>query len=75
MLAPNLYQDVNGEYRGFDQNIHKAKRFTDYSVFSLWDTFRAEHPLLALIESKRDADMINSMLAHYDQSMDHLLPM
>ncbi len=35
MLAPNLYQDVNGEYRGFDQNIHKAKRFTDYSVFSI----------------------------------------
>ena len=45
---PNLYQDVNGEYRGFDQNIHHAKDFTDYTVFSLWDTFRAEHPLLGL---------------------------
>jgi predicted alpha-1,2-mannosidase len=74
-LTPNLYQDVNGEYRGFDQNIHRANGFTDYTVFSLWDTFRAEHPLLALIQEPRDADMINSLLAHYDQSVDHLLPM
>jgi predicted alpha-1,2-mannosidase len=74
-LAPNLYQDVNGEYRGFDQNIHKAKGFTEYSVFSLWDTYRATHPLFALIQSRRDADMINSLLVHYDQSVDHLLPM
>ena len=75
LLVPNLYQDVNGEYRGFDQNIHQTKKFTKYTVFSLWDTFRAEHPLLALIHQKRDADMINSMLDHYDQSADHLLPM
>jgi len=74
-LVPNLYQDVNGEYRGFDQNIHHSKNFTRYSVFSLWDTFRAEHPLLALIQAPRDADMINSMLAHFDESADHLLPM
>jgi predicted alpha-1,2-mannosidase len=73
--APNLYQDVNGEYRGFDQNIHRAEGFTNYSVFSLWDTFRAEHPLLALIQANRDADMIKTMLTHYDQSVDHLLPM
>jgi predicted alpha-1,2-mannosidase len=75
LLAPNLYEDVNGDYRGFDQNIHRAKNFTEYTVFSLWDTFRAEHPLLALIQGRRDGDMINSMLAHYDQSVDHLLPM
>jgi predicted alpha-1,2-mannosidase len=74
LLAPNLYQDVNGESRGFDNNIHRAKDFTQYTVFSLWDTFRAEHPLLALIQERRDADMINSLLAHYDQSADHLLP-
>ena len=74
-LTPNLYQDTNGEYRGFDQNIHQAKGFTDYTVFSLWDTFRAEHPLLSLIQEKRDSDMINSLLAHFDQSADHLLPM
>ncbi len=74
-LVPNLYQDVNGEYRGFDQNIHNAKKFTKYTVFSLWDTFRAEHPLLALIQAPRDSDMINSLIVHYDQSADHLLPM
>jgi predicted alpha-1,2-mannosidase len=74
-LAPNLYQDVDGRYRGFDQNIHRAKSFTECSVFSLWDTFRAEHPLFALIQSRRDADMINSLLVHFDQSADHLLPM
>ena len=74
-LTPNLYQDANGEYRGFDQNIHHAKDGVHYTVFSLWDTFRAEHPLLSLIQANRDSDMINSLLAHYDQSADHLLPM
>lgn len=74
-LVPNLYQDANGEYRGLDQNIYRARKFTKYTVFSLWDTFRAEHPLLALIQERRDSDMINSMLDHYDQSADHLLPM
>lgn len=74
LLAPNLYEDVNGEYRGLDQNVHTADGFTNYTVFSLWDTYRATHPLLALIEPKRDADMILSMLAHYDQSVEKLLP-
>ena len=73
-LAPNLYQDVTGEYRGFDQNIRQAKGFTNYTVFSLWDTYRATHPLFALIQAPRDADMINSMLAHFDQSVEHMLP-
>ena len=73
-LTPNIYQDVTGEYRGYDQNIHTAKRFTNYAIFSLWDTYRAEHPLLSLIQQKRDADMINSMLAHYDESVESLLP-
>ena len=74
-LAPNLYEDVTGEYRGLDSNIHRAKKSTNYAVFSLWDTFRATHPLFALIQAKRDADMINSLLAHYDQNVDHLLPL
>ncbi len=74
-LAPNLYEDVTGEYRGFDSNIHTAKGFKNYAVFSLWDTFRATHPLFALVQSQRDSDMIQSILAHYDQSVDHLLPM
>jgi predicted alpha-1,2-mannosidase len=74
-LTPNVHEDLNGEYRGWDQNIHTAGTFTKYTIFSLWDTYRAEHPLLALIDADRNADMINSMLAHYDQSADNLLPM
>jgi len=73
-LAPNIYQDRTREYRGLDQNIHVAEGFTNYTIFSLWDTYRATHPLFALIQSRRDSDMINSLLAHYDQSVDHLLP-
>ncbi|MEY2496813.1 MAG: hypothetical protein QOD12_369, partial [Verrucomicrobiota bacterium] len=59
---------------GLDQNIRQAKGFTNYTVFSLWDTYRATHPLFALIQAPRDADIINSMLAHYDQSVEHMLP-
>jgi predicted alpha-1,2-mannosidase len=73
-LAPNLYEDISTEYRGLDHETHRAKGFTNYAVFSLWDTYRATHPLFALIQADRDADMINSMLAHYDQSVEHLLP-
>lgn len=73
-LTPILYQDVNGQYRGLDQNIRQAKGFTNHAIFSLWDTYRAIHPLFCILQPERDADMINSMLAHYDQSPDHLLP-
>lgn len=72
--APNLYQDVTGEYRGLDSNIHRADGFTNHAVFSLWDTYRATHPLFCLVNAERNTDLINSMLAHYDQSADHLLP-
>ncbi len=73
-LTPTLYEDVNEEYRGLDYGTHISKGFTNYGIFSLWDTYRATHPLFALIQAGRDADMINSMLAHFDQSVDHLLP-
>jgi putative alpha-1,2-mannosidase len=72
MLAPVTYMDVDGRYRGADQSIHVARGFTNHHVFSLWDTFRAEHPLLTLLEPARDADMIRSMLAHREQSVPHL---
>ena len=75
LLAPNLFTDVNGKYHGFDENIHDAKKFTDYAVFSLWDIFRAEAPLMAIINAPDQSDFINSLLVHYDQSVDHLLPM
>ena len=74
MLAPIIYQDVNGEYKGIDQDVHKAEGFTNYSIFSLWDTYRALHPLNSFLQPKRNADMINSMLAHQEQSPEKMLP-
>lgn len=73
-LSPTVYMDVDGAYRGLDQNIHQATGFTNYTTFSLWDTYRALHPLFNLIQPERNADMIKSMLAHYDQSVHHMLP-
>jgi len=67
MCAPNIYNDVDGQYRGLDQKIHKAEGFNYYTVFSLWDTFRAEDPLLNLIDRKRTSDFIKTFLAMYDQ--------
>lgn len=74
LLAPNTYMDVDGQYRGIDQNIHRAKGFTHYSTFSLWDTYRAQNPLLTLLQPQKTADIISSMLAHYQQSVHHKLP-
>ncbi|CAM3764743.1 GH92 family glycosyl hydrolase [Mucilaginibacter galii] len=68
MMAPNIYNDVDGQYRGLDGQVHTAQGFNYYTVFSLWDTFRAEHPLLALIDKKRTLDFIKTFLAMYDQT-------
>ena len=73
-LSPTVYQDVDGQYRGLDQNIHTAKDFTNHGTFSLWDTYRALHPLFNIIQRERSSDFVNSMLAHYDQSAHHMLP-
>ena len=67
MLAPNIYNDVDGQYRGFDQKIHTATGFNYYTVFSLWDTYRAEDPLFNLIDRKRTNDFVKSFLAMYEQ--------
>ena len=67
MLAPNIYEDVDGRYRGRDNKIHTAEGFDYYTVFSLWDTFRAEHPLFTIIDQKRTADFINTFLKQYEQ--------
>ncbi|RYY71109.1 MAG: glycoside hydrolase family 92 protein [Chitinophagaceae bacterium] len=64
-LNPNVYMDVNGEYRGTDKKVHKADGFTNYSVFSLWDTYRALHPLMNIINKKRSNDWIHTFLAQY----------
>ncbi len=73
-INPTIYIDVDGSYRGLDQQIHKADSFVNYTTFSLWDTHRALHPLFNIIQPGRNADMIRSMLAHYDQSVEHMLP-
>ncbi|WP_034061112.1 GH92 family glycosyl hydrolase [Lacinutrix jangbogonensis] len=66
-LAPNLYQDVDGRYRGMDLEIHTSKDFDYYTVFSLWDTYRAAHPLYTIIEQDKTNDFINTFLAKYDE--------
>lgn len=66
MLAPNLFMDADGRYRGRDLKTHTADGFDNYTVFSLWDTFRAAHPLYTIIEQKRTADFINTFLAQYE---------
>ena len=70
MVAPNTYQDVDGKYRGRDLKIHETKDFNYYTVFSLWDTYRAEHPLLTLIDKKRSSGFINTFLTEYEQGGD-----
>jgi predicted alpha-1,2-mannosidase len=74
MINPSVYMDVDGQYRGIDHSIHQAKGFTNYTVFSVWDTYRALHPLFNLINRERSADIVNSMLAHYEQSVHKALP-
>ncbi|HSG68033.1 MAG TPA: GH92 family glycosyl hydrolase, partial [Bacteroidales bacterium] len=74
MLSPIIYEDVDGQYMGLDQNVHHSEGFVNYTIFSLWDTFRALHPLFNLIQAERNNDMVKSMLAHYDQSVHPMLP-
>ena len=75
MINPSVYDDVDGAYRGLDGGIHRAEGWDNYTVFSLWDTYRAEHPLLLLMHPGRARDMARSMLAHQAQSAHGLLPL
>lgn len=75
MINPSIYQDVDGKYRGVDHNIHQnPEGCTNYTIFSLWDTYRAEHPLLNIIVPKNASDMVESMLNHARQSVHQILP-
>ena len=67
-IHPSLNMDADNKYRGRDNKIHTAKGFTNYSVFSLWDTYRALHPLFTIIERKRSRDFLNTFLNQYEQS-------
>ncbi len=72
MIAPNLFMDVDGRYLGRDFKIHRARNFDYYTVFSLWDTFRATHPLYTIIDQKRTVDFIKTFLKQHEQ--DRSLP-
>jgi predicted alpha-1,2-mannosidase len=75
MLAPNSSMDVNGEYRGPDNQVHRAKGFHFVSSLSLWDTYRAEQPLMTLIEpAQRTNDLVNSLIASQQESPFGILP-
>ncbi len=68
MIAPTLFNDANGDYRGPDGKTHKADGWQNYSTFSLWDTYRAAHPLFTITEPERTNDMIKSFIAFYEQN-------
>jgi predicted alpha-1,2-mannosidase len=68
LLQPYLFQDADGRYLGMDRQVHQAVGYTRYTVFSLWDTFRAAHPLYALIERARSADFVRTFLEMYRES-------
>src|SRR5439155_11408498 len=75
LLAPNLFMDSDGRYRGPDNAVHRAQGFEFHSTFSLWDTYRAEHPLLTLVQPpRRTSDFIRSFLAFRRYSAYGLLP-
>ena len=67
MIAPSLFNDVDGSYRGSDDKIYPKADFDNYTTFSLWDTYRAEMPLLCIIEPSRMDDMVETMLKIYEQ--------
>ena len=67
-IAPSLYSDCNGQYRGMDRKVHATQGFDRYHIFSLWDTYRTLHPLFNIIERERTVDFIKSMLSIYDEA-------
>ncbi|MDD7885126.1 GH92 family glycosyl hydrolase [Flavivirga sp. 57AJ16] len=67
LLTPNLYSDVDGSYRGMDDAIHTANDFNNYTVFSLWDTFRGLHPLLTIVEPEVTRDIVVALQKKYEQ--------
>jgi predicted alpha-1,2-mannosidase len=73
-LAPVLFNDVDGTYRGYDHQNHAGTNFQNYTTFSIWDIYRAEWPLLTLLHPNRINDMVQSMLAEYRELGEHTTP-
>jgi len=74
MLAPTLLSDVDGQFRGPDGAVHQASGYNYYTELSLWDTFRAENPLLTLVQPGRVNDLVNTMLTHFQLFGQNTLP-
>ena len=72
-ISPNIFSDVDGRYRGMDRKIHNSDKQTIYTVFSLWDTFRAYNPLKTILDPNKTNEFINTLLSKYDQG--RALPM
>ena len=68
MIAPTIYSDVDGAYYGPDKKVHQTDGWVNYSTFSLWDTYRAAHPLFTYTEPERVNDMVKSFIAFYEQN-------
>lgn len=68
MIAPTIYSDVDGAYYGPDKKIHQTDGWVNYGTFSLWDTYRAVHPLFTYTEPQRVNDMVKSFIAFYEQN-------
>ncbi|TCD11622.1 glycoside hydrolase family 92 protein [Pedobacter frigidisoli] len=67
MIAPSVFNDVNKDYRGSDQKVHKQAKYTNYTTFSLWDTYRAANPLYTILHQDRVNDIVNTMLSIYKE--------
>jgi predicted alpha-1,2-mannosidase len=74
LLSPVIYMDYDHKYRGIDGNIYQDENFTNYTIFSLWDTYRALHPLFTITQQERVRDIVLSMLHHQYQSPFKMLP-
>ncbi len=74
MLAPQLFDDADGSFRGLDGRVHPASGFHNYGTFSLWDTYRAAHPLYTLIERERVPGMIRCLMAMTEESPQKTVP-
>ncbi|MCD8193405.1 MAG: GH92 family glycosyl hydrolase [Tannerellaceae bacterium] len=74
MINPSVYMDIDKQYRGVDHGVHTAKDFTNYTIFSVWDTYRALHPLFNIMNRQVNTDIVHSMIAHYEQSVHGALP-
>jgi predicted alpha-1,2-mannosidase len=74
MLAPSLFMDRDGQYRGPDNQVHQAKGFRFHSTFSLWDTYRALHPLMTILQPERDVDFVRSLIESQKYSPYGILP-